>query len=270
MEGVGQYLKAERERQQRSLQELADITRISKTTLQAIEDERSALLPHLSYVRGFLRIYAKELRLDPEEIIERYERGLRERCWEPQKALKETGPRSRGKYLAAAFVVALLLTALFLWRAANRLQHGEQPAPAADPAAGYAQAPAAPEVPEASGPPDDGAGLAEPQLFMEAPAELPAAEPPLAAEPAAPAQGFMVAFVATELTWVKIAVDGQEPFEVMLRPGESYRKNAQQSMKVRIGNAGGLAVFFNDTPLGVLGEHGKLLDLEFPEDARNP
>jgi len=267
MDGVGQYLKAERERQQRSLQELADITRISKTTLQALEDERSALLPHSSYVRGFLRIYAKELRLDPEKMIEMYERGLRERCWEPQKALKETGPRSRGRYLAFAFIGVLLITALFLWRAANRLQQAEQPATSADHVAGYVQGP---EALEAPAPMDD---VSEPKPAMEAPAGQPAAKPPapLVEGQAASAQGrFKVGFVATELTWVKIAADGQDSFEVMLRPGESYSTDAAQSMKVRIGNAGGLALFFNDTPLGVLGEHGKLLDLEFPEAARNP
>jgi hypothetical protein len=38
-------------------------------------------------------------------------------------------------------------------------------------------------------------------------------------------------------------------------------------MKVRIGNAGGLSLLFNDIPLGVPGEHGKPLNLQFPEAA---
>lgn len=270
MESVGQYLKAERERQNLSLKTLSEITRINKTTLQALEDERVELLPHPSYVRGFLRIYAKELGLDPEKTIEMYERGLRERRWEPQRALKETGTPARGRYFSYAFIGIMLVTAVLLLRAANRQQqaepestqelttaeHGEQAEPAVSP------------EPEVEQPAEAG-----PEPYVDAPDEQlpPAPQPaPLAQKAAsAPEKGFTVGFVATELTWIKIAIDGREPFEVMLRPGDSYLKEATDSMKVRIGNAGGLAIFYNDTPLGVLGEHGKPLDLEFPEAAKN-
>ena len=76
---------------------------------------------------------------------------------------------------------------------------------------------------------------------------------------------FTVKLVAKELTWIRITVDDKEPFEVMLRAGESYRKAAGSSMKLRIGNGGGLSLFFNDIPLGAPGEHGKPLNLQFPE-----
>jgi hypothetical protein len=237
-----------------------------------LEDERVELLPHPSYVRGFLRLYAKELGLDPEKTIEMYERGLRERRWEPQKELKETGPSARGRYLSYVFIGILLATAILLLRAANRQQpagpvsiqelttaeHGEP-----------AEPPISPE-PEAEMPAE--AGL---ESHVDVPGEQlplpPAPRPEPAAQQAAPApeKGFTVGFVATELTWIKIAIDGKEPFEVMLRPGDSYLKEAADSMKVRIGNAGGLAIFYNDTPLGVLGEHGKPLDLDFPKAATN-
>ena len=80
---------------------------------------------------------------------------------------------------------------------------------------------------------------------------------------------FTVKFAAKELTWIKITADAIEPFEIMLRSGETYSRSASETMKVRIGNAGGLAIFFNDVPLGTLGERGTTLNLEFPEVAEN-
>jgi hypothetical protein len=38
---------------------------------------------------------------------------------------------------------------------------------------------------------------------------------------------------------------------------------------VRLGNAGGVAIFFNDVPLAKAGKSGEVVNLEFPEAAQN-
>jgi flagellar biosynthesis protein FlhG len=61
--------------------ELADIsrtTKIARSHLQAIEDERFGELPALVYVRGFLVEFAKQVRLDPVQVQKTYLRRLRE------------------------------------------------------------------------------------------------------------------------------------------------------------------------------------------------
>jgi cytoskeletal protein RodZ len=51
---------------------MADITKIQPNFLQYLEEERFEELPAEVYVRGFLRSYARELRLDEEDIVELY------------------------------------------------------------------------------------------------------------------------------------------------------------------------------------------------------
>ncbi len=62
---AGSVLASARLRSGLSLQDVATRTRISRSTLEAIENERWSELPGDAYVRGFVRIYAREVGLDP-------------------------------------------------------------------------------------------------------------------------------------------------------------------------------------------------------------
>jgi hypothetical protein len=73
MEGPGPYLRAARDRQNLSVEEVAGETRIRKAFLKAMEEDRFDLLPSPAYTRGFLALYARCLGLDPAEILLRYE-----------------------------------------------------------------------------------------------------------------------------------------------------------------------------------------------------
>ena len=71
METLGDYLREERQKQGKTLEQIAQKTRISRSTLQAIEDNRDELLPPALHVRGFLKLYARELGLNMEDILAR-------------------------------------------------------------------------------------------------------------------------------------------------------------------------------------------------------
>lgn len=73
MEGLGAYLKRERELRQISLEELAIETCIQKKFLEAIESEHFEKLPSLSYAKGFLRSYGNTIGLDSNDIILRFD-----------------------------------------------------------------------------------------------------------------------------------------------------------------------------------------------------
>lgn len=68
IESPGKYLKAKRESKRISLREVADSTRIREAVLRAIEEDRYEDLPQL-YVRSFLSAYAKNLGLDPNDLV---------------------------------------------------------------------------------------------------------------------------------------------------------------------------------------------------------
>jgi transcriptional regulator with XRE-family HTH domain len=69
---VGAELKRAREARGLSLPELAGATKISAGRLAAIENNALELLPPINYVRGFVRVYATEVGLDPDDLGDRY------------------------------------------------------------------------------------------------------------------------------------------------------------------------------------------------------
>ena len=77
-EFTGTLLRKVRESQGIELSEIAKLTKISSTHLQAIEAERYAELPALVYTRGFVQQLAKFLKLDPTQVSKTYLRRLRE------------------------------------------------------------------------------------------------------------------------------------------------------------------------------------------------
>jgi len=58
------------------LSDVYEVTRISVSVLQAIEEKDIDKLPSGSYVKNFLKIYAKFLGLDPAKIVEGYLKNI--------------------------------------------------------------------------------------------------------------------------------------------------------------------------------------------------
>jgi len=54
------------------LEEIAERTKISKTYLRAIEEENYLATPAPAYLRGFVKVMARELRIDPEQVARTY------------------------------------------------------------------------------------------------------------------------------------------------------------------------------------------------------
>src|SRR5919106_3125843 len=68
---VGGALRDAREQRGLSLDRLSQTTKISVTILRAIENNRIEKLPDGIFLRGFLRAYAREVGLNPEETVRR-------------------------------------------------------------------------------------------------------------------------------------------------------------------------------------------------------
>lgn len=68
----GIFLKSVREYKNVTIERMAEMTRISKTHITAIENEDVAKLPADVYVRGYVYQYAKVLKLDPDRVASSY------------------------------------------------------------------------------------------------------------------------------------------------------------------------------------------------------
>ena len=69
---MGAELRAERERQGLTIQDVERETSIRAAYLQALEREDYSALPNEVYVKGFIRNYASFLHMDPEKLVQEY------------------------------------------------------------------------------------------------------------------------------------------------------------------------------------------------------
>ena len=72
----GKYLREAREARGVSLRELSTTTKISMTVLQALEANNVAQVPGGIFGRSFVRTYAEEVGLDPEETVAAFVESL--------------------------------------------------------------------------------------------------------------------------------------------------------------------------------------------------
>ncbi len=281
MENTGEYLKQEREKQQKTVSDIVSSTRISKTVIEAIERNDYKALPPLQYLKGLLRIYAKELNLDAEEIVASYEKVFQGKRTAEFKLLREIDSTRAEKKQYTGFLIILLLLFLAagMYMVQNYYEEGKRTFETVYPEITTEILSEKEEIEEETIA-ESLEAEEEPVVEEETAAEsLEAEEEPVVEEEeevieqvpvrqTAPVdEKFIISFSAKELTWIKLEVDDEPAFDIMLREGESYRQSAQNKMEVRIGNSAGVAVFFNDKPVELNGEHGKPVDFVFPDDA---
>ena len=95
---MGTYLRAARRRRRISIERAAEETKIRSDFLMRMEsDEFDFLAP--AYVRGFIRTYARYLRVDPEPLIEEFDRRFGGRVDTAQIIASQRRPRRRRRGL---------------------------------------------------------------------------------------------------------------------------------------------------------------------------
>ncbi|CAN7580430.1 helix-turn-helix domain-containing protein [Phenylobacterium sp. LjRoot225] len=127
---IGQALRAVREHQGRSLENLAETTRVRASYLSAIEELRLELLPSRPFTIGYIRAYASALGLDPEAAVERFraeEPVLDEPLRAPLGVQDEHDPRVNSLIAGGCVIIV----AIFLWNIARRAMIEDAPPPPA-------------------------------------------------------------------------------------------------------------------------------------------
>lgn len=69
MKTVGEILKSARVSRKLTLTDLSRLTKISQTTLKALERNQYAKLPSATYIQGFVQNYAKAVQLDSAKAL---------------------------------------------------------------------------------------------------------------------------------------------------------------------------------------------------------
>jgi cytoskeleton protein RodZ len=164
---VGQRLRQARETRRLTLDAVARETRVPRQSLQALEDEAFGSLPAAVYVRGFLRIYARHVGLDVQEILEQYEEQTGALPTEPVAesgqvpqylSQSERGTRSLSPIQGFVLLATAAALVVVLFSVSRRGANDPAPVPQDVPVAAEAPPPASvPEPqPDATTTPDAG------------------------------------------------------------------------------------------------------------------
>jgi cytoskeleton protein RodZ len=246
----GEELRREREIRGISLKEISDATKISKRFLEALERNDHKTLPAPVFTRGFVREYARYVGLNAEDMVNRYNFAAAndDRIEKPppvakypQTPVRDITPRpapKRGippsyarvdRNILAALLIVVALSAVAYWAIQFKRRERET-------------ADAANAVPVASV-----------KTVVTTP-------PP--APPAVKPDDSMLRLVveATANSWVTLDSDGQTAFNAEMVAGERRSFEASEQFRFRtIGNAAGLTLTLNGTPVPSLGEEGEVV-----------
>jgi cytoskeletal protein RodZ len=100
-------LKREREFRGITLDQISRATRLSSVVIGHIEEDRYETLPKGTYVKGYLRSYARSVGLNVDEILSRYQK-------EVQGVKVEEYPFRRPRWKLILFLAALIALAVYL------------------------------------------------------------------------------------------------------------------------------------------------------------
>ena len=76
MPGFGEKLRSEREARHVTIEKIADETGIQRDYFEALEANAFSTLPGRSFGKLYIRAYARMLGIDPQPLIEEYDREL--------------------------------------------------------------------------------------------------------------------------------------------------------------------------------------------------
>ncbi|MEW6447309.1 MAG: RodZ domain-containing protein [Bacillota bacterium] len=253
--GIGERLAQARQTKGISIEKAEEVTKIRAKFLRALEDEEFGLLPGRVYAKAFLRSYARYLGLDDAELAREFDRLYAEKPGpeKNQRRFKERRGFNWGRYLnffVAAAVIGLLVAfnavygKVFNNQVENRpVLQEETTRPAAKPRPSKPPA-AVHENTRPSGEADQADSRMGENVQQD--------------------QGLNVKLnVTSDRCWMRVIADGTVAFEGELRAGEERSFQAQNAIKLRLGNAGVVEVSCNGQSFGYLGGVGQVVTKEF-------
>ncbi|MCS6943975.1 MAG: helix-turn-helix domain-containing protein [Sutterellaceae bacterium] len=235
--GFGRRLAAAREQLGLSVADIAARLRLQPKQVAAIEAEKITSLP-AAYLRGFVRNYAREVRLDPAPLIADLNSRLQPTAASPTMGSAAGWPSKRAEQtlrrVALAAGVGILIVFLVIGLLSNRGK--PQQAPSAATEAGAATAMASAPTPAAG--------------MTDSPSAATTAVEPTP-EVGTDNQRLLLRF--REPSWVEVtAADGRVLLSQLNNAGTERMIEAKPPLKLVIGNASGVEVEFR----------GKRLDLK--------
>jgi cytoskeleton protein RodZ len=247
--GVGTRLKGLREGKRVTLRQIAAATKSSVSSLEAIERDDVRKLPGGIFGRSFVRSYARELGLDPDDTAREFFAQFPELIEaEDQTVDRTTAATTRERALALLSLAGVLVpvAALAFWFYAGRSAPAGPTLPAARITA------VSPEIP--------------PPMSVRATAD---AVPAIGSIPVEPeGDGPLTLHISARADcWVAVVADGREVVARLLAAGDEEAVRAGSELRVKVGDATAVSLRLNGMPVRSLGRSGQVVTLRI--DAQN-
>lgn len=246
---IGAELRQAREARGLSLRAVSERTNIRQSVLRAMEADDFARLPGGVITRGFLKLYAREVGLEPDVIWQRYaeQAGVVESDRPGEEAITtEPGslnatatqamwPRPALAPVAGALAaLALVAIGYVLLRPRSEVADAVEPPPPAAPAE-----PAAKAVEPAM-------GQAPPVKAAAAPTtDAPPATIETRPDSGVTADVLRVELHATGPCWVSATADGEQVVYRQMNPGDRQAISVTREIVLRVGMPGNLEISAN-------------------------
>lgn len=297
---LGELLRREREKKGLSYTQISQQTRLRPRFLEAIENEEWDLLPAPTLVKGFIKSYARVLKLDEERLLDLYREESGAEDYARNFALPSTvRPRKWPYVLVPLLVLIVAAGAYYAWlmfsvgvkeipETTRVITRGESPGKVSDTPEKQRQIEVTPVMekkilqepgPElgkdagieggegGEAPKDLNEQLPAPVVPGASPAEQPEEEVPVpAAVPETENLKLHLKGRVKERTWLRIAIDDLKPKEYVFGPSDTPEWRAEKGFQLLIGNAGGITLEFNGKILDNLGKQGQVIRIKLPED----
>ncbi len=274
---AGALLGAARQASGLTIDAVAQQLKLAPRQVRALEEGDYSHLPGRTFVRGFIRSYARLVRLDPDDVLGALAAGTATSALDAP-TLQATAPTmgelpttEHTKAGWTRWAIPLVLAAVVV---AAAVYEWVRPHSVANPAAPVAIAPEASVAPTMS--PDKAATLLPNPLAASIPPAAPAppAEPPqavasapttptagivapsattAAAAAAAPAAGETIAFAFRDYSWTEVRDrDGRVILSGMNPGGTSQSLSGTPPLELVIGNAADVSVIYRGKPVDLV------------------
>lgn len=236
----------------KTLEEIAEKTKIKKYCLHLIEEGKFDELPIEVYTRAYIKSYAESIGIDPSIILKDYEEFLKTKKQNIQQielkheseleVLKKSTDKkifSLKKFPAWSITAGIIVAVIFITVLIIQSEKKEY------------KIPSPPSVTQEV--------ISESEKVQSKTEENEQKQ-----EISVNKQTLKIE--AIDRVWMRITIDDKEKKEFLLNPGQKIELQADKSFKLHIGNAGGVKVLFNDKYIGRVGEIGQVVYLNLPQD----
>jgi cytoskeleton protein RodZ len=247
--GFGSKLRAARERRGITLRQIANATKISPSALEALERNDFSRLPGGIFSRAFVRSYALEVGLDPDETIQEFIAQLPQDSGVATQLTAEhveDNEALESDRRMAATVIRLL--ALSIPIAGLVLYFGFTGRQGARSSNGTTQVP----TPAPSEAASEGASASTPEATIGLPSQE-------SAEVATTSAPLIVELVATAPCWIKTTIDSGQPAERTLQAGQRLQLEVGRELELTAGDGAALTMIINGVQAAPLGGAGQVV-----------